>query len=509
MKRNWRWFLVCGLVSVVVTGLSEEAPQASFESTLDSFVDPNAERLTEKLDMSLAQAISLGLKYSPMIRSRLLDLEGSDANRESTLSNFRTQYDLGGDLRAAHADTRLPKSSIAGGLDKDPTTDSQSASVSPVMSRRFQNGVEMALSGQTEVLRDGNRRLGDDGDRHDDLVSRYQVDLSVPLDKQTRQDIYNLLRSSEIGYERTEGQLYLEEKNLVQTITNAYWDVVLQEQYVVIQRDQVEQSRRNHELIQIQNQYGMKADFELTEAEIRLSNDESDLVRLEGQLANAYENFNNALGIPIPTVIQLTEELSTETVPYDRETCVKMVLEHSVELRNLRLTIEQSENALQLEGMGRNPDVSLNSSFAHDDDGSRDASVFLSFSWPVGDGGRTKARVRAAQADLEGNRILLWNTERRLIREVYQEIRDIDLQTLQIKSFETNRERAARNLDVARLQYENGDITFRRLLDNQGDLQNAEQSLVRAKVLYNASVSSLMNKIHDSYLDWTSARTDG
>ena len=186
-----------------------------------------------------------------------------------------------------------------------------------------------------------------------------------------------------------------------------------------------------------------------------------------------------------------------------------MVLAHSVELRNLRLTIEQSENALKLEGMGQNPDISLNSSYSHDDDGSSDTSVFLSFSWPVGDGGLTNARVRAARAALERNRILLWNTERRLIREVYQEIRDIELQTLQIKSFQTNRERASRNLEVAQLQYENGDITFRRLLDNQGDLQNAEQSLVRAKVLYNSSVSSLLNKIHDNYLDWTAARANG
>lgn len=514
MTRIWRYGAILILFGITVSTASAEQPEdkrregRGFYDTSSSAIDKGSVpmQFPDSMEMGLQYAIDLGLQYSPLIRTELASLRGAEASYDSVQALYRNLYNLDADAVAQRFRTK--PSAGPGGDGQVVEGDSESITVSPSATRLFRNGTRLTLSGTAEGLRDGDRVLGDNFNRHEDYHENARADLSVPLNSRARLDIRHNLRSSEINYIQAEHSLYLREKNLVQSITIAYWNVIQQEELTKIQRARLGQDQILYDNTKVMLEAGYRSEYTLSVSEITLINSETTLLDRERQLADTYEDFNNLLGIPIGTNLTLTEALTTEPLPYGADAYIAMVLEHNVELRDARLSVERSENSLTLARLGQQPSVDIRSSLGRNEEGDHDSSALLSFRWPFGDGGRTRALVRAAEANLEQSRIQLWSLERDLVRAVDQNLRTIQIQAERIEKLGKNEESARVNLEVGELQYGEGQITIRELQDNQIDLQRAEQDLVVAKVSYINSVSRLYNDIHADFPLWQAHRVE-
>ncbi len=514
MKRIYKRGLVCVLflgLTCTLCAQQNEMPllRDYYDTTLDRLDGTNGE-FPKQLELSLDNAIQLGLKYSPQIRSQHASLRQSDANYDRVLSDYNTKYDLSGDASLSQTRDRLSSASVGGatGIDRSPSYDEQSAALSPSVSRRYRNGMRLSLSGDVEALRDGDPTLGDNRDKHEDFESSASVSLELPLNSRSRLEIQNDLRSTEISYERAENGLYLQEKNLIRSITDAYWRVRLNEEQLQIQKDQLQIAKDLYTQMKVKNEFGFASDFDLAQSEVNVAEQESSYVEVELSLANSYENFNILLGIPIGAKIKLTENPEPQPLPHDSETYVQLILEHNVELRSQRLALEEAENALTLARLGKQPDVAMNTSYTRTDEGSDAGSIGLSFSWPIGDGGLTDARIRAAEAALQQARINLWDIERQLVLDIYQDLRDVETQMQLIEISKMNVAQTQKNLETAKLQFNEGRIEYRNFQDTQFEEARARQRLIQAQVAYNAAVSTLKNKIHDDFPLWTATRIE-
>ncbi|MBD3266783.1 hypothetical protein GF373_08950, partial [bacterium] len=136
-------------------------------------------------------------------------------------------------------------------------------------------------------------------------------------------------------------------------------------------------------------------------------------------------------------------------------------------------------------------------SYFRNDEGQENLGAALIFSWPFGDGGATTARVQSLRKQLEQQEINLWNTERSLIREAYDDLRNLQLLAKQIEIQKQNVDKAYINLENALFNFQEfGRISFRDMQDFQMDLSRSRSQLASAKVSYNLAKSNLLSKVH-------------
>jgi outer membrane protein TolC len=175
-----------------------------------------------------------------------------------------------------------------------------------------------------------------------------------------------------------------------------------------------------------------------------------------------------------------------------------MVTSSNLSLQNSRLAIEQTKNSLKVARLGQQPNLTFSTSYNRNDEGAEDIVGAFVFNWPFIDGGATKARVRVLEEQLNRQEIDLWNQERELVQETYQDLRELQLQQQRIDILRQNVDQAFVNLENDLFIFtETGRISFRDMQDSQIELAQSRLNLTNAIVSYNLAQNSLMQKIHD------------
>ncbi len=224
---------------------------------------------------------------------------------------------------------------------------------------------------------------------------------------------------------------------------------------------------------------------------------EAGLLAAKSGLEDDYEALNLLLGTPINYRIQLTDPLEVAKGERVAQDYIDLALSTNLNLETIRLSLKQSENSLGITRLGQQPTVELVNSYQRDDGGDNMANFQFQVLWPFGDGGATRARVRASESRIEEQQIRLWEEERALRQEVLQVLRQIETAKEQLKINEENVRLAGEALEIANFQFENGEIGFRDLQDAQIDLANSRFSCAGTIRTLNVSYAALESLIHE------------
>ncbi len=455
---------------------------------------------TPDVSLSLSAAIDVALENNPDMRATREALEASEANFDLAHSPYRSLVDLGADASARY----MAIHEIAGGVILNPTRsaqegrpvydyvgrhgsrheDHEEVGFNQTISKTFRNATRLDLTTTERLEQDSVRYYDDDEDQDHDLQSSVQVSYTIPLNSRERVRIRTTLDNAELGYEQALNSLYQQREQVIYSVNTNYWNLKYSEQNLAIQKDYLAQAQRTYESFNVKLEYGFASEFEVKQSRVAMRRIESNLVGLRSRLRNDYESFNILLGMPLDYRTELTDELVVPEIERSKEEYVELALDTNLQLKNMRLSIEESENSLALTRLGQQPNISLGTSYMRDDGGDAVANVSFNFSWPFGDGGATAARVRAAESRLQDRRIRLADEERQLRQQVLDLLRQIQTAEEQLIINEENVNLSQEALDIANFRFENGQIEFR-------DLQDAQIDLADSRVTYTGTVRTL------------------
>lgn len=520
MKRTTLWFTI----AIAVSALGANSQETGSTSSYNLDVKPAYESIEDitgfhsllgKEDfrpsgptktLTLKETINLAMKKNPSIRISKLGLDQSLANLALTESTYKNTYRL--DAQANENLRRL----VGGKFRVDPEKglvresfehyeNSETFTLSPVYQRTFKDASRLTVSPQYRFQSDSDAAFDASstnpaGKNYDNM---YNVDITYDyyLNSKPRQEIRQRLENAKLSTIQADYDIFQTQKQTENAIIGQYWRIKQFEEEVDIQNERLLQAKRIEFIFQTQYEFENASEMEVGQAQIDVQNNEAQLIDLEGNLRSAVETLNYILGIPLETNLDLTDTLQVTPLPLNANHYVDEVTSTNLQLKNMRLAIQKTQNSLRVARLGQQPDVLLSGSYFRNDEGQENLGAALIFSWPFGDGGATKARVQSLRKQLEQQEINLWNTERSLIREAYDDLRNLQLLAKQIEIQKQNVDKAYINLENALFNFQEfGRISFRDMQDFQMDLSRSRSQLASAKVSYNLAKSNLLSKVH-------------
>ncbi len=461
----------------------------------------------EELQITLEEAMDIAMQKNPDLRMAEHGLESSLADVEQTESGYRNQYDV----QASVDETFRRRSGGSFRVDPDRglisdnfTTNENNTriQVGPRYTRQFRDGSFFEVNPSFEFEHDSDAAFdrsqsNPSGNNYED---RYNINFSYnyPLNSRPREETRTEIENSRISAIQSDMSLHMREQQITDQVISSYWNIKRLELESDIQNERLLQARRIEFINKVKLENEQIAELDYGQAQVDVLNNEANLIGIEGDLRSSVERFNVILGLPLTTRLELEDDLEMKPLPMSSSEYIQKVTETNLELETLRLSIRRLKNSLRVARMGQQPSLTWTNFYDRSDEGDQNIGTGLVFNWNFGDGGATKARVRALEENLKQSEIDLWNTERSLVQETYNDLRGLQLELQRIDILEKNVEMAARVLDNALFTYTNyGEISFRQMQDFQIDLATNRSRLVQAMVSYNVSKSNLLARVHE------------
>ena len=453
---------------------------------------------TAQRSLTLSEAIQIAQASSPTIKKSMLNLYGNQRSLDAQRAGLKSRF----------------------ALDITPFDYSRNRSFTDLFSRWNTNEDYNSFANfsvrQPIVATDGTisliNRLGyrDNYSEFQDVRTKtYSNNLYLQLDQPifTYNRTRIQLKELELNLENAKISNALQLLSLEQSVTQSFYTVYQRQNNLEISGDEYENQKISYEITKNKVDADLLAKEELYQAELNLATSKSTLENNQVLLDNAADDFKLLLGL------DLTEELSVEvdinfvTREVDLNKAILYGLENRMELRQRAINIERSQFELirtkslnEFKGA-----VSLSLGVFGDNERAPDIyavptvnpRVAISFAIPIFDWGENRARMDAANANLEIDKIDLEVEKNEIvidIRKVYRNLQNLENQIL---IAEQNVKNAELTYDINLERYKNGDLTSMDLDRFQSQL--SEKKSTRADALINYKVELLNLKILSLY----------
>jgi len=448
--------------------------------------------------LTLTEAIQIAQESSPTIKKSMLNLYGNQRSLDAQRAGLKSRF----------------------ALDIAPFDYSRDRSFTDLFSRWNTNEDYNSFANfsvrQPIVATDGTisliNRLGyrDNYSEFQDVRTKtYSNNLYLQLDQPifTYNRTKVQLKELELNLENAKISNALQLLSLEQSVTQSFYTFYQRQNNLEIARDEYENQKISYEITRNKVDADLLAREEVYQAELNLATSKSTLENNQVLLDNAADDFKLLLGI------NLTEELSVEvdinfvTREVDLNKAILYGLENRMELRQRAINIERSQFELirtrslnEFKGA-----VSLSLGVFGDNERAPDIyevptvnpRIAISFNIPIFDWGENRARMDAANANLEIDKIDLEVEKNEIvidIRKVYRNLQNLENQIL---IAEQNVKNAELTYDINLERYKNGDLTSMDL--NRFQSQLSEKKSTRADALINYKVELLNLKILSLY----------
>ena len=239
---------------------------------------------------------------------------------------------------------------------------------------------------------------------------------------------------------------------------------------------------------------GTKPRFDVTKAEVDLSNARLNLIKSENALRIAIVNLNNTMGIPNIPDYAIEDNLSFKEYNISFEDAIKRANENRPDLKSIIAKKDAAGNSIELAKKGYYPVLTGNASYNWSgerfplEDG-WNAGATLSF--PLFSGFLTRYQVEESRANLnvlEANEELLRQNIFLEVRQAYLNIKEAEER---ITATELTVKQAEENLEVANGRYAAGVGNPIEVTDAEVVLSNAKTAYIQALYDYKIAQASL------------------
>lgn len=289
--------------------------------------------------------------------------------------------------------------------------------------------------------------------------------------------------SARIDVERTREQTVLDVRNAFYQVLRARAALEVAEANLASLEEHLRQAQAFYEA-------GVKAQFDVLRAETQVANARQGTIAARNAVELAKAALNNTMGIDVttPTVVRAQDEIQVAIPEY--RSSVVTAYEKRAEVQQAQVGIELARRGISLARAGGRPSLafSVNTS-ATADGGAFQPKAFqwnaiAALSYPLLEGGLTRARVRQAEAEVEAAQVAEQQVREGVALEVQQAILSMNEAAERMQAAGKNVEQAREALRLAKVRYQEGVSTALEVTDAQTTLTQAESNLVNARYDY-------------------------
>lgn len=449
----------------------------------------------EVIDLTLADAVFLGLRNNRSIKSAYLERLAQKFDLRVSEDLFTPKLVLSGSYLASRNESdRYRQSQIV------PTT---------TLLGEFGTRFSLSWTNQLTMANSAGRR-GNDGTT---------FTIIQPLLRGAGRDVttapVRLARLSELI-----NRLSLK-STVSQTITQivtAYRDVLRAQEQLRIAQDAMTRSRQLLEVNQAMIDAGRMAAFEIVQTEADAASQELGAEEAANQLDSSRLELLRLLALNQETRLRAVESLQATRMELGRAEAMKTALEQQPDYLGQLIANEQASINLLVARNNRLWDVSLVggtsqvSNFypdvqGRDSDRRWEGYAGVQVEIPIGDLSRKQNVVRA-QVNVENQDILLTEARQVLERDVGDAVRNIATRWRQYEISLRARDLSRRKLDIEQQKLQAGRSSNFQVLSFESDLRNAESASVDALIAYLNAKTRLDQILGTTLESWDIALND-
>jgi outer membrane protein TolC len=277
-------------------------------------------------------------------------------------------------------------------------------------------------------------------------------------------------------------------------VKQAYYGLLQAGRNRDVSREVVGQFQQHLEQARAFFEVGTKPKFDVTKAEVDLSNAKLTLIKTENTFRLARVALNNAMGLPEAPDYEVADQLSFQRVEIDLEDTLRKAYERRPDLKAIAVKRKSLEQSIELARKGYYPSVTGNAGYGW---GGGDFPLDQGWSFgaqlnvPLFNGFSTKYQVTEAQANLD----VLAANENLLRQTIDQDVRQawLNLQEAADRgaAAELTVRQAAENLELANGRYASGVGSPIEVTDALVAASNAKTAQISALYDYKLAQSSL------------------
>ena len=295
--------------------------------------------------------------------------------------------------------------------------------------------------------------------------------------------------------EASRSDLLNTEEQIILNVKQAYYNLLRTKRNRAVADETVNQFRQHLEQAKAFYEVGTKPKFDVTKAEVDLSNAKLNLIIAENAVRLAMVSLNNAMGVPEAPEYAIEDSLSFAKYVVSLEDAVKKAYENRPELKALTARRIAAEKAVYVAKTGYFPTLAGSASWSWSGerpdtrDGGWNAGVALSI--PIFSGFLTRNQVLEAKANLS---ILAANEEalrQNVLLEVQQDYLSLNESEERIVTAELTVRQAKENHEIATGRYAAGVGNPIEVTDAEVALSNAKAAHIQALYDYKVAAASL------------------
>jgi outer membrane protein len=279
-------------------------------------------------------------------------------------------------------------------------------------------------------------------------------------------------------------------------VKQAYYGLLQAKRNRDVSREVVGQFQHHLDQARAFFEIGTKPKFDVTKAEVDLSNAKLNLLKAENAFRLAQVALNNAIGLPEAREYEVAEQLSFQRVEVDLEETVQKAYDRRPDLQSVLVKKRSQEQSIELARKGYYPTISGNASYGWGGSGGyfpldQGWSFGAQMSVPLFSGYLTRYQVEEAMANLE----VLAANEALLRQTIYQDVRQAWLNMREaadrIVVAELSVHQATENLELADGRYASGVGSPIEVTDALVATSNAKTAHISALYDYKVAQASL------------------
>jgi outer membrane protein TolC len=322
------------------------------------------------------------------------------------------------------------------------------------------------------------------------------LSIALPLDVSRR-----LAYSTDVARYRFQVQyltLLSTSEKLIETVKTAYYELLRTQGEADAAKADLDDAKAQLEVIRAEREEGISPQYDVTSEEVQVENLNQQYIVAQNAVSLAQSTLNAAMGIAVDTPTEIAPvkvEVTVKSV--DVAGCIKLALQKRPEIKAALATLASSQTNVKLQRAGYLPSLSISGGPSYDLNAtglgaeSYSWTAALSLSFPIWDGGVTKAKVSEAKSEAKYSEAGLASEKITVATEVRQAA--LNLQEAALRTETTARAVALAEdaLSIATDRYEAGIAVLVEVTNAQSSLTQARVNEVNARYDYAVAVAQL------------------
>ena len=283
-------------------------------------------------------------------------------------------------------------------------------------------------------------------------------------------------------------------EQIIFNVKQTYYGVLQAKRNKDVSAESVKQFQHHLEQAKGFYEVGTKPKFDVTKAEVDLSNAKLNLIKAENALKLARVNLNNAMGITEAPEYTLEDNLSFQKYEITFEAAIEKAYNNRPDIKSILAKKQASESSIDLAKKGYYPSLTGNAAYNWSGEKfplDHGWNVGAALSFPIFSGFFTKYQVEEANANLNVLRANEESLRQAVFLEVQQAYLNLKDAEERIPTAELTVKQAEENFELANGRYAAGVGNPIEVTDAEVSLSNAKTSYIQALYDYKVAWAGL------------------